>query len=222
VNNVIAVFDLDRTITTHGTFTPWLLGFVKRRPWRLLALPVVLGAAIAYKLKFLTRKDLKQIMLKAVVAGLPAEEIARVNNEFVSSWIPRRCRAGALQAIAMHRANGDQIVLATASNDVHAIPLAKALGIDVVVATRAEMLPDGRLTGRILGPNCYGPDKLDMIKAAVNVGTAKTIAYSDHHSDLPMLAWAGQGVAVNPNAKLRALAQKNGMEVRDWNHKDAT
>ncbi|MBL8631137.1 MAG: HAD family hydrolase [Rhodospirillaceae bacterium] len=214
---MIAVFDLDRTITTHGTFTPWLFRFIPRRPWRLIALPFILVAAIGYKLKLLTRKDLKQVMLKCVTTGVSADEVARVNDIFVRSWIPRRCRPGALKKIEEHRKNGDLIVLATASNDIHAIPIAKALGIEHVVATRAEVDAAGRLTGRILGPNCYGTDKLDMIKAAVAVGDAKTIAYSDHHSDLPMLEWAGQGVAVNPNAKLRAIAEKRGMEICNWN-----
>ncbi len=219
---MIAVFDLDRTITTHGTFTPWLLRFVKRRPWRLITVPFILGAAIAYKLKLLTRKDLKQVMLKCVTAGAPASEVAAVNDEFVRAWIPRKCRLGALTQIVQHKQNGDVIVLATASNDIHAVPIAKALGIEHVVATRAEVDANGGLTGRILGPNCYGADKLDMIKAALAAKAAtftdaKTVAYSDHHSDLPMLEWAGQGVAVNPNAKLRAIAEKRGMEIRNWN-----
>ena len=214
---MIAIFDLDRTVTTHGTFTPWLLRFVRRQPWRLIGLPVVLIAATAYKLKILTRKQLKQVMLKCVVAGQSAEMVSEVNAEFVASWIPRRCRPGALAAIAEHQKNGDTVVLATASNDIHAIPIAKALGITLVVATRAEISADGRLSGRIIGPNCYGADKLEMIKAAVNVGQARTVAYSDHHSDWPLLAWADEGVAVNPNAKLRKRAAAKGMKILDWN-----
>jgi HAD superfamily hydrolase (TIGR01490 family) len=214
---VIAVFDLDRTITTHGTFTPWLLGFVRRQPWRLLALPFVLAAAVAYKLKVLSRKQLKQVMMRCVVADQPAALVADVNAEFVAAWIPHRCRPGALAAIAAHRNNGDTIVLATASNDVHVVPIAKALGIETVVATRAELDADGRMTGLILGPNCYGADKLDMVKAVLGDVTDKTIAYSDHHSDWPLLDWAGEGVAVNPTAKLRSRAAVQGMQIRDWN-----
>lgn len=214
----IAVFDLDRTITRYATFTPWLLYFVRRRPWRLAALPVVLAAAVGYKLKLVTRKGLKEIMLKAVMAGTPAAEVTAVTEAFVKNWIPRFCRPGAMAAIAAHRAAGDMLVMATASNDVHAIPLARALGFDMVVATRAELAADGALTGRILGENCYGQAKLDMIKAALDVGNARTVAYSDHHSDLPFLAWATKGVAVNPTPKLRKLAKQSGMDVRDWNH----
>ncbi len=214
---MIAIFDLDRTVTTHGTFSPWLLGFVRRQPWRLIVLPVILIAALAYKLQLLTRKQLKQVMLRCVVAGQNPAMVAEVNAAFVASWIPRRCRPGALNAIAEHLRNGDKVVLATASNDVHAVPIARALGIEHVVATRAEIAPDGTLTGRISGPNCYGEDKLDMVKAYLGTVTEKTIAYSDHHSDWPLLAWADEGVAVNPNSRLRSHAASHRMSIRDWN-----
>ena len=214
---MIAVFDLDRTITTHGTFTPWLLGFVRRQPWRLIALPVVLVVALAYKLKLLTRKQLKEVVLRCVVAGQSAELVAEVNAEFVAAWIPRRCRPGALAAIAQHKKNGDKIILATASNDVHVMPIAAALGIAKVVSTRVEIGADGCLTGRILGPNCYDADKLDMVKAALGTITEATVAYSDHHTDWPLLTWAGEGAAVNPNGKLRKLAAAHGMKINDWN-----
>ena len=135
----------------------------------------------------------------------------------MASWIPRCCRPGALAAIAEHQRNGDTVVLATASNDVHVVPIARALGIEKIVATCVEVSPFGRLTGRIMGPNCYGADKLAMVKAALGPIEDKTIAYSDHHSDWPLLMWAGEGVAVNPNGKLRRRASKQGIQIRDWN-----
>jgi len=214
---VIAIFDLDRTVTDRGTFTPWLMYFVRRQPWRLFFLPVVLAAALGYKLKLLTRKGLKEVMLKCIVAGQDPSAVNEVNAAFVAAWIPDRCRPGALAAIAAHRKAGHAIVLATASNDVHAVPIAKALGIQRVVATQAEVDAGGRLTGRILGPNCYGTDKLIMVQAALGAATEQTVVYSDHHTDWPLLRWAGKGVAVNPTAKLRALAAAHGMSIVDWN-----
>ena len=73
------------------------------------------------------------------------------------------------------------------------------------------------------GENCYGADKLDMIKAALSGIAADwvaVVAYSAHHTDLPMLAWATRGVAVNPNRKLRQLATTEGFEVVDWGTPD--
>ena len=41
-------------------------------------------------------------------------------------------------------------------------------------------------------------------------------AYSDSASDLPMLEAVGHAVAVNPEAKLAAVARKRGWHVEQW------
>ncbi len=216
---VLAVFDFDRTITNSGSLTPWLWRFVRRHPGRLVGLPVMLLTGMAYKLKLLSRKQMKETMLKLMVRGLPAAEIAEVSDAFIADWIAGHCRPGALAVIARHRANGDRLMMATASNDVYMTEMAHRLGFDHLVCTASARAPDGGLTGGIPGPNCYGADTLDLIKAALDNIAADweaVVAYSDHHTDLPMLAWATRGVAVNPNRKLRKLATTEGFEVVDW------
>jgi HAD superfamily hydrolase (TIGR01490 family) len=215
----LAIFDMDRTITVHGTFTPFLARIVRRHPGRLIHLPAIAAAAIGYKLKQLTRKELKEAMLRRIVAGVPAADITDAVTEFVAAWIPSRCRPGALQAIADHRAAGDAIMLATASTDLYVRAIAAKLGADHVVATATELAPDGTVTGRIPGENCYGEAKLAMVKAAVAAAGLQdrpTVFYSDHHTDLPVMRWATEGVAVNPNAKLAKAARAEGFRIVDW------
>ena len=39
-----AIYDMDRTVTRHATYTPFLLHCAMRRaPWRLLLLPFVIA-----------------------------------------------------------------------------------------------------------------------------------------------------------------------------------
>ncbi|MDX2224580.1 MAG: HAD-IB family hydrolase, partial [Rhodospirillaceae bacterium] len=215
----LAIFDMDRTITVHGTFTPFLSRIVKRHPGRLVHVPAIVAAAVAYKLKQLSRKELKEVMLRRIVAGVPAADIADAVAAFVSAWIPGRCRPGALQAIAAHREAGDLVMLATASNDLYVRAIADKLGADQVVATATELAADGTVTGRIPGENCYGEAKLVMVKAAIaaaGLHDRPTVFYSDHHTDLPCLRWAGVGVAVNPNARLAKAARAEGFRIVDW------
>jgi predicted membrane channel-forming protein YqfA (hemolysin III family) len=58
----LAIYDMDRTITIRGTYTPFLLHVAARMaPWRLMLAPLVLIAMLAYVLRFIPRKRLKEI-----------------------------------------------------------------------------------------------------------------------------------------------------------------
>ncbi|MDQ3143410.1 MAG: HAD-IB family hydrolase, partial [Pseudomonadota bacterium] len=44
-----AIYDMDRTVTRHATYTPFLLHCAWRlEPWRLILLPLVVGSMLAY------------------------------------------------------------------------------------------------------------------------------------------------------------------------------
>ena len=51
------------------------------------------------------------------------------------------------------------MILASASLEPYVRPLGEILGVDDVVCTRLERDAAGRLTGRLLGANCRGPEK---------------------------------------------------------------
>ena len=73
-----------------------------------------------------------------------------------------------------------------------------------------------RLTNRISGENCYELGKLRMILARLDGRPDELIFTSDHPSDLPVLEWADQAIAANPNDELRAVARLRGWQIRDW------
>jgi len=65
-----AIYDMDRTITRHATYTPFLLHCaVKRAPWRLLLLPFVILSMLAYAAKLIDRGRLKEINQRLLLAG---------------------------------------------------------------------------------------------------------------------------------------------------------
>ena len=109
------------------------------------------------------------------------------------------------------------MLLATASFDFYVRPLARKLGFDVVVCTRAAWAADGSLTGAIDGDNCYGEAKLKAVLATLPQRPRPTmIVYTDHHSDWQLLLESDHPVAVSPTAALRRLAKARGIEVRNW------
>jgi hypothetical protein len=93
--------------------------------------------------------------------------------------------------------------------------MALVLGFDGSLGSRSEIV-DGVYTGRSDGTFAYGAGKAELIAelaAAEGIALAESYGYSDSESDLPMLRAVGYPVAVNPDAKLAAVAAAEGWPV---------
>jgi len=80
-------------------------------------------------------------------------------------------------------------VVVSASLDAYLIPWCRALTIDLI-CTELE-ISGGRLTGRYVQGDCYGPEKVRRIRECVTLAGYGTIyAYGDTEDDRPMLEMA--------------------------------
>ncbi|MGI4879184.1 MAG: HAD family hydrolase, partial [Janthinobacterium lividum] len=197
----LAIYDMDRTITRRGTYTPWLLFWAWRQaPWRLLLLPATLGMGFAYLAGAITRSRLKELN-QALLMGASVDRAAveRVAAAFAERVVLRGVLPGAVARIAADRAEGRHVVLATASFAFYAEAIAARLAITSVIATRSIWHGDGLLP-RIDGENCYGAAKLTMVEAwLLTIQPGHIRFYSDHVSDLPLFERADEAVATNPS-----------------------
>ncbi|WCT75366.1 HAD-IB family hydrolase [Sphingomonas naphthae] len=219
----LAIYDMDRTITRTGTYTPFLLHAALRlKPWRLALAPFVLLPMALYAAKAISRKRLKEINQAMLLgAAVPRADLARVTESFADVIMKANTLPGALKQIEADRAAGRRLVLATASYRLYVAAIAARLGFDDVIATNSLTGVGDRIMARIDGENCYGPDKLRMIEAwmhdeGVDRGAVRVRFYSDHASDAPVLEWADEAYATNPSAKLRTLAARRGWPVLEW------
>ena len=219
----IAIYDMDRTITRTGTYTPFLIhAALARAPWRLLFLPLVLLTMLAYALKGMTRARLKEINQSLLLGRhISRAHLAPLTASFAERTLRLNTLPGALRQIAEDRAAGRRLVLATASYRLYVEAIAEKLGFDDVIATNSIIGLDARVTAKIDGENAYGPAKLRMIEAwMAHEGIARESVrvrfYSDHASDAPVMEWADEPVAANPSAKMRALAATRGWRVVEW------
>jgi len=216
----LSIFDMDRTITRTGTYTPWLVFWaVSEAPWRLALLPVSALFALAYVFKRVARgrlKELNHALLMGGGAGRAAVE--RRAAEFAARTLARNVFPAALARLDAERAEGRRIVLATASYAFYVKAIAARLGIADVIATGSVWDGD-RLRPRLAGENCYGPAKRRLVEAwLVREGLtgAPIRFFSDHVSDLPVFELADEPIATTPSPKLRALAKARGWVVVDW------
>jgi HAD superfamily hydrolase (TIGR01490 family) len=219
----LAVYDMDRTVTRGPTYTPFLLHCAMRRaPWRLLFLPLVLVSMLAYAVRLIDRARLKEINHRLLIgARVHPRDLQPLVDSFADAQVASNVRAGARTAIARDKAEGRRVVLATASYRLYADAIAERLGFDDVIGTGSVIGLDDRVHAKIAGENCYGPAKMRMIADWVEVSGLKGTHghvrfYSDHVSDQPAFEWADEPVAVNPHGKLRRLAEQRGWAVEDW------
>lgn len=214
-----SVFDMDRTITRGGSYSPWLLYWAwHEAPWRLLLLPLSTIAALAYVAGMVSRGRLKEINHRLLMgARTPAERIAPRAEAFADRLIPGRAFKGAIARIAAEQAEGRTVVIATASYVFYARAIADRLGVEHIVATRARRDASGAILAKLDGENCYDGAKRRMVEAALPLREGLHVRFfSDHHSDAPMFEWADEQFAVNPTPKLRALASANNWQIIDW------
>jgi len=219
----LAIYDMDKTVTRRPTYTAFLLHAARRlAPWRLLLLPVAGLLTLAYAARLLGRGRLKELNYTLLVGrGVAPERLAPVVESFAAAQLAGNVLPGARAAIEADRRAGRRLVLATASYELYAAAIGRALGFDDVIATRTRTDARGHIIARIDGANCYGAAKRDMVEAWLAAqGLAREAVhirfYSDHVSDAPMHRLADEAVAANPDARLARLAAAEGWEVVRW------
>jgi phosphatidylglycerophosphatase C len=213
---VLALFDLDGTITRHDTLAGYLGGFLQRHPPRLLRLPQTLPALTRFALGRAGHGELKAALLRAVLAGCTRAELAAWTALFVPRLIRRGLFAGAVAAIGAHRESGDLLVLLSASPDLYVPAVGRALGFAQALCTGVEWDGD-RLSGRLATPNLRGAEKARCLEALrAQYPQLPIVAYGNAVGDLEHLALADRGALVNGSARARRAAARLGIRCIEW------
>jgi phosphatidylglycerophosphatase C len=193
---VVAAFDVDGTLTTGDCVVPFLRRAAGARlPLALVGHPVALVRALVRR----DRDQLKELAC-ASLRGRDATEVNELGAEFARTFVARRLREDTTARLRRHRELGHTVVLASASLEPYLVPLGDALEVDAVISTRLEQDADGRLTGRLEGANCRGPEKARRVRewlSSARLDGAELWAYGDSPGDAELLATADHAVRVD-------------------------
>jgi HAD superfamily hydrolase (TIGR01490 family) len=211
-----AFFDLDKTIIAGSS----ALAF--SRPFRregLINRRAVLRSAYAQLLLVLAGVDadtmeLLRRRLTALCTGWEVAQIRSIVAETLHDIVEPLVYAEATELIAEHRANGDEVVVLSASGLEVVEPIAALVGADRCLATRMSVA-DGRYTGAI-DYYCYGEEKARAAREIAEergYRLADCRAYSDSITDLPLLEAVGHPAVVNPDRALRREAEQRGWPI---------
>jgi alcohol-forming fatty acyl-CoA reductase len=149
--------------------------------------------------------------------GAPAELLRHDALEMFHRLLLEKSFPAGIARVRAHRALGHRTVLITGALDFVVEPLRPLF--DEVVCAQLGQDARGRLTGRLEELPPTGESRalvLAQYAAGAGLDLGQSVAYADSASDLPLLECVGFPVAVNPEARLAAIARRRGWHVEQW------
>ncbi|HXD42360.1 MAG TPA: HAD family hydrolase [Ramlibacter sp.] len=216
----LALFDLDHTLLPIDSDYAWGV-FTQDIGW---CDPVLFKERNDeffehYKAGTLDIRDYVRFATEAIRLRGPVEAEA-AHTRFMQTVIGPAIRSEALELVRRHRAAGEQLVIVTATNEFVTRPIARAFGIEELIAVELERGPDGWITGEVAGIPSAREGKVKRVAqwlAARQLGWADVEAtfYTDSTNDLALLEAVDHPVATNPDVRLRAIAAERGWRILD-------
>ena len=214
-----AFYDFDGTLVASNVVTRYAF-FAKHHPSRLEAFlrytKLLLTVPFWLALDAYSRRLFNEIFYREYRA-MRRDILAEQSEQMFASDILPKVYRGAKPLIEADRAAGFRLVLVSGGLDFVIAPAVEYFGFDDVIANRL-VFENGTATGEIAPPLLAEQEKVAAIERycrEYNVDTARSKAYSDSLSDLPMLEVVGFPTAVNPDRRLRKVALERGWPVLD-------
>jgi HAD superfamily hydrolase (TIGR01490 family) len=220
---VLAIFDFDGTLT-EGHLWKGIAKynqFKKRSRARLFwyvitHLPYWLAAKIKIYPDDLNRAKWGRDLAMMFKDYRPEDVLAACDWIALNYFTPLM-RPDMLRIIEEHKKNGHRLLILSGMFNSVLEAVAHKLGVDYVVGTPLE-IKDGRLSGKIVPPLCFGENKANYLlgyvqKKALDIDFGASFAYADSIYDNPVFRLVGHPVAVYPDTDLLKQARKMGWPV---------
>ena len=211
----LAIFDLDHT----------LLPFDSDKSWNQFLIDAGVVDADQYQRRndqfyqdYLDETlDIRayQRFATEVLRTHPLDQVLALRARYLADIIIPGLLPKALACIADYRRQGYFTLIISATNEFIVEPIAVLHGVDDFLGCRLEF-KDGRYTGEMIGIPTYRDGKVDALMQWLSERHAKAETihfYSDSINDLPLLERADAPFAVDPDQKLRTIAEANNWPV---------
>ena len=210
---MLHIFDVDLTVVRKTTTEYFLLTAMHEKIIRFSQVNRLPFDWIKYKLALLDTDFIENTIKK--LSGIEKTELLRVNEKCFEKWIKPNIYKGAAGLINDALDKGDRVIFATSSLDFIIKPLEEYFGIEGSIACELEY-SDGRTTGNLIGYSSFGPKKKIAAQNWLEKNAVKkedVSFYSDSYTDIPLLEYCGNPVAVNPDRILLREAKSRGWKI---------
>jgi len=150
------------------------------------------------------------------LAGFEPAHLRALQDRYMVEVIGPAIRPQARALLQQHVDAGDLVAIITATNAFVTAPIARAFGVEHLIAAQPELDERGHPTGKLAGTPTQGHGKVTHMHAWLDGlgrpfdGFERSYFYSDSHNDIPLLSVVSHPVATNPSARLTEHASAQG------------
>ncbi len=212
-----AFFDFDGTIIHGYSATTYLREQVKRgdiSPKQLVELAKVMAQFGLGNMDF----SIMLTMASQFMEGIDESDYLTFSEQLYKKHIAKLIYPESRALIEAHLKKGHTVALVSAATPYQVMPAARELNIPHVKCSQLEVV-DGKFTGSVVRPTCYGMGKVDaaeQLAEQFNIDLAQSFFYSDSDEDIQLLEHVGNPRPLNPNSRLRHIARGRGWPVQDF------
>jgi HAD superfamily hydrolase (TIGR01490 family) len=213
-----ALFDMDRTLLRRETASLYVRHQLEVGEATWTDLARTLYWVGRYTLGILDVDKVAKIVL-GEIRGMPETVLAARCDDWFSRCVEQHITDGGREAVRRHQALGDVCAIVTGASPYASWPLARRLGIEHVVSTVFEIDGERCFTGRPEEPLCIGAGKVrraERLADACGFRLEDAVFYTDSVSDLPLMERVAEPIAVNPDPRLRRIAERRRWRIERW------
>ena len=210
--HIAAFFDLDRTLIEGFSAVEFAQERIVRREMSASEAAAQLSSLFMYATGSGNFASLAAVGAKGV-KGAKHDEFMTFGEDVARKHLIKEIYPEARTLLAAHFAKGHTVCVVSAATPYQVEPIAAELGIEHVMCTRLEVV-NGKLTGEIIEPACWGEGKAIQARAfaeANEVDLSQSYFYTDSHDDIELLDIVGNPRPLNPDRELFTIANE-----RDW------
>ncbi|MFV0277279.1 MAG: HAD-IB family hydrolase [Parahaliea sp.] len=209
---IAAIFDFDGTIISGYSATTFMREQLRRGDLSPRQLAEIVSAMTSFGMGSLGFSAMMAVTTQ-FMRGVEEEAYREVGEQLYRKHIARNVYPESRALVEAHLKKGHTVAIISSATPYQVEAAARDLDIPHVMCTQLEV-EDGRFTGRVISPTCFGQGKVDaaeQLAASTGANLDQSFFYSDSTDDLLLLERVGLPRALNPNSKLDAIARQ-----RQW------
>ena len=205
---VAAIFDFDGTVISGYSATVFIREQLRRGDLNAKELIELVQAMASFGLGSLGFSAMMTVTAQ-FLRGIDEDSYHEFGETLYQDQIARRVYPESRALIDAHRAKGHTVAIISSATCYQVEPAARDLGISHVMCTALEV-EDGKFTGGVVSPTCFGQGKVDaaeQLAATQGADLDQSFFYSDSQDDLLLLERVGYPRVLNPSGRLLGTAR---------------